>query len=196
MLFFLWLCVFLLSGVISPLFSSSIWAPTDLGSSSFSSYPFAFHTVMAFSRQECWSGLPFLSPVDLILSELSTMTHPSWVALHGMAHSFTELDNTVVHVIKLVIFLWLWCQSVCPLMPSPSAYHLNGIPLTLDMGYVLRPLVLTWMWGTSSQPLATPELWGCCSPYKETNPTVETPCLWLHLNLITSSKSYLQIPSL
>ena len=23
------------------------------------------------------------------------MTHPSWVALHGMAHSFTELDKAV-----------------------------------------------------------------------------------------------------
>ena len=37
------------------------------------------------SRQEYWSGLPFPSPVDHILSDLSTMTHPSWVAPHGMA---------------------------------------------------------------------------------------------------------------
>ena len=29
------------------------------------------------------SGLPFPSPVDHILSELSTMTRPSWVASHG-----------------------------------------------------------------------------------------------------------------
>ena len=40
---------------------------------------------MGFSRQEYWSGLSFPSPVDHILSELSTMTHPSWLALHGMA---------------------------------------------------------------------------------------------------------------
>ena len=45
------------------------------------------------------------SPVGHILSELSTMTRLSWVALHGMAHSFIELDNTVVHVIRLVSFL-------------------------------------------------------------------------------------------
>ena len=38
-------------------------------------------------------------------SELSTMTHLSWVALHGMAHSFIELDKAVVHVIRLVSFL-------------------------------------------------------------------------------------------
>ena len=67
---------------------------------------------MGFSRQEYWSGLPFTSPVDHILSELSTMTHPSWVALHGMAHSFIELDKAVVHVIRMVSFLWLWF-SVC-----------------------------------------------------------------------------------
>ena len=36
------------------------------------------------------------------LSELSTMTRPSWMALHGMAPSFTELDKAVVFVIRLV----------------------------------------------------------------------------------------------
>ena len=30
------------------------------------------------------------------MSELSTVTQPSWVALHGMAHSFIELDKAVV----------------------------------------------------------------------------------------------------
>ena len=60
---------------------------------------------MGFSRQEYGSGLPFLSPGDHILSELSTMTHLSWVALCGMAHSFIELDKGVVHVIGLVSFL-------------------------------------------------------------------------------------------
>ena len=35
----------------------------------------------------------------------ATMTCPSWVALHGMAHSFIELDKAVVHVIRLVSFL-------------------------------------------------------------------------------------------
>ena len=50
-------------------------------------------------------GLSFSSPVDHILSELSTVTHPSWVALHSMPHSFIELDKAVVHVIRLVSFL-------------------------------------------------------------------------------------------
>ena len=71
--------------------------------------------IMGFSRQECWSGLPFPSPVDHVLSELFTMTRPSWVALHSMCHSFIELDKAVVHVVRLVSFLWLWF-SVC--LPS------------------------------------------------------------------------------
>ena len=52
---------------------------------------------------------------DHILSELSIIIHPSWVALYGMAHSFIELDKAVVHVIRLVSFLCLWFL-VCPLM--------------------------------------------------------------------------------
>ena len=35
----------------------------------------------------------------------STMTHPSWMALHGMAHSFIELHKAVVHVIRFISFL-------------------------------------------------------------------------------------------
>ena len=58
-----------------------------------------FHAFHGALKQEYWSGLPFPSPVEHVLSELSTMTHPSWVALHGMACSFIELDKAVVHVI-------------------------------------------------------------------------------------------------
>ena len=59
---------------------------------------------MGFSRQEYWSGLLFPSAVDHILLELPTMTCLSWVALHGLAHSFIELDKAVIHMIILVIF--------------------------------------------------------------------------------------------
>ena len=62
------------------------WVPTNLGSSSFSVLSFwLFIGFMGFSRKEYWSGLPFPYPMDHILSELSTMTHLPWVALHGMA---------------------------------------------------------------------------------------------------------------
>ena len=82
-------------------------APTDLGSSSFSVLSFSFFKCSWGSQgKNIWSGLPFPSPVDHVFSELSTMTVPSWVALHGMTHSFIELDKAVILVISLVSFLW------------------------------------------------------------------------------------------
>ena len=114
------------------------WAPTNLRSSSFSVLSFWLCILfMGFSKQEYWSDLPFPSLVDHILSELSIMTYPFWVALHSMTHSFIELDKAVVQVIRLVSFLWLWFQSVYSLMPSLSTYNLTGVSLTLDVGYLL-----------------------------------------------------------
>ena len=60
---------------------------------------------MGFSRLKYGSGLPLSSSVDHTLSEITTVAHLSQVALHGMAHSFTELDKAVVHVIRLASFL-------------------------------------------------------------------------------------------
>ena len=112
------------------------WAPTDLGSSSFSILSFClFILFMGFSRQEYWRGFPFPSPVDHILSDLSTMTHPSWVAPRAWL-SFIELDKAVVHVIRLTSLLWVWFQCVCPLMPPCNTYRLTGVSLTLDVGYL------------------------------------------------------------
>ena len=57
-----------------------------------------FYTVHGVLKARIlWFAIP--SPVDHVLSELSAMTHLSWVALHGMAHSFIELHKAVVHVI-------------------------------------------------------------------------------------------------
>ena len=90
------------------------WAPTDLGSSSFSILSFClFILFMGFSRQEYWSGLPFPSPVDHILSGLSTMTCPYWVVLHAWV-DFIELDKALFCVISLVSFLWLWFSFCLP----------------------------------------------------------------------------------
>ena len=46
------------------------------------------------------------------------MTRPSWVALHGLAHSFVELDKAVTHVISLLVFCDCDFQSVCPLIEN------------------------------------------------------------------------------
>ena len=60
------------------------WASTNRGSSFFSVLSFClFILFMGFSRQENWSGLPFLSPVNHILSELSTTSILAGPARHG-----------------------------------------------------------------------------------------------------------------
>ena len=63
-------------------------------------------------------------------------------------------------MIWLVSFLWLWFQSVCPLIPSLSTYCLIGASLTLDMRYLFTAAPakhsccsLPWTWGISSWPL-------------------------------------------
>ena len=64
-----------------------------------------FHTVHGVLKAGMlkWFSIPFSSGSHL--SELSTVTCTSRVAPHGMAHSFTELDKAVGHVIRLVSFL-------------------------------------------------------------------------------------------
>ena len=138
------------------------WSPTDLGSSPFSILSFChFIPFMGFSRQEYWSGLPFPSPVDHILSDLSTMTRPSgWP--HRAWLSFIDLDKTVVSVIRLTNFLWLW--SVClPSDASRNTYRLTWVSLTFNVRYLFTAAPakcsccsLPWMRGISSQlPLLT-----------------------------------------
>ena len=129
-------------------------APTDPGSSSFSVLSLClFILFMGFSRQEYWRGLSFPSPVDHILSDLSTMTHLSWVAPWASLN-FIELDKAVVHVIRLASFLWLWFQCVCPLIPSRKTYHLTWISRTFDMGYLFITV-------PAKQPLEAVS-WGTC----------------------------------
>ena len=93
------------------------WAATDLGSSSFCVLSFClFILFIGFSRQEYWSGFPFPSTVNHILSELSTMSHLSYVAPHGMAHSFIELDKLWSVWLDWLVFCDCGFQSVWPLM--------------------------------------------------------------------------------
>ena len=115
LVFLLWLYLFILSGVLSPLIRRSILGTFPPGEFIFTVVSFClFILFMGFSRQEYWSGLPSPSPLDHNLSELSTMTCPSCVALHSMAHSFKELHKGMVHVISVVSFLWLWFSFCLP----------------------------------------------------------------------------------
>ena len=76
----LWPSLFVLSEAILPLFLSSILDIFPPGRINFWCHIFLpFILFMRFLRQEYWSGLPFPCPVDHVLSELSPMTHWSWV---------------------------------------------------------------------------------------------------------------------
>ena len=82
-------------------------------------------------------------------------TSPLWPIHLGWPHtawlSFIELDKAVVHVIRLASVLWLWFHSVCPLMPSLSAYCIiTAAPAKLS--YCSLPRT----WGISSWPLSAP----------------------------------------
>ena len=112
-IFLLWLHPFILSGVISPLISSSILGTYQPGEFLIQ-YPIIlpFHTVHGVLKARIlkWFAIPFSSGpcfVRTLHHEPSILGGPTW---HGS--SFIELDKTVVHVIRLVSFLWLWF-SVC-----------------------------------------------------------------------------------
>ena len=87
-LFLLWLHPFILSGVISPLISSSILGTYRPGESPFQ-YPIIlpFHAVHGILKARIlkWFAIPFSSGPHS--PDLSTMTLPSWVAPHGVLFS-------------------------------------------------------------------------------------------------------------
>ena len=109
-------------------------------------------------RQEYWSGLPFPSPVDHILSDLSTMTRPSWVAPQAWL-SFIELDEAVVLV---------WLDS---LVFFEYGFSVSALWCPLATPTVLLGFLLLWVWSFSSRLLqqnvaAAPYLgWGV-SPHR------------------------------
>ena len=95
---------------------------------------------MGFSRLEYWSGLPFPSPVDHILSDLSTMTRPSWVAPQAWL-SFLELD-------KAVVLVWLDWLVFCE-----YGFSVSALWCPLETPTVLLGFLLPWAWGISSRLL-------------------------------------------
>ena len=107
------LCLSLIpSGAISLLFSSSI-VGTDWCGALILQCPIflPFHTVQGSSQGKnaevvCHSLLQWTTFCQ------KSPPWQSWVALHGLAHCFIELDKAIIHVISLVSFLWLWF-SLC-----------------------------------------------------------------------------------
>ena len=150
------------SGVISPLISIAYWAPTNLG------VPLSVSYLFAFSYCSWGSQGKNTEVVCHSLLQWTTFcrTSPSWPVHLGWPHtvwlSFTELDKAVFHVIRLSSCLWLWFQSVCPLMPSLSAYCPTWVSLTLNVEYLFMAAPvkhsrcsLPWTWGSFYLQAAT-----------------------------------------
>ena len=134
------------------------WASSDLGISSFSILSFClFILFMGFSRQEYWSGFPFRSSVDHILSDISTMPRPSSIAPQAWL-SFIELD-------KAVVLVWIdW------LIFYEYGFSVPALWCPLTTLTVLLGFLLPWTWGISSWLLqqsaaVAPYIGGGVSPH-------------------------------
>ena len=134
--FLLWWSLFIraLSGTISNcplLFTSSILDIYQPGGLIFQCLLFLpFHTVgFLDARILKWFATPF--SVDHILSELSTTTFPSWVALHGMAHNISEL-----HRLWPMWSFWLAFSAI---------FILDAVGLRLHPSTAFQTLLLTIM---------------------------------------------------
>ena len=94
-LFFLWLHLFILSGAISPLFSSSIMGTYWPGEFIFQCYIFLpFHAVHGFPKSRIlkWFAIPFSSGphfVRTLYHDLSILGDPTW---HGSFFHWVRQD--------------------------------------------------------------------------------------------------------
>ena len=139
-LFLLWLHPFILPGVISPLISVAYWAPTNLGSSSFSILSFClFVLFMRFSRQEYWSGLPFPSPVDHIPSDCNIISFNPEAVRRKVSVQFSSVSQSC-------LTLWEPMNRITPGLPV----HHQLLEFTQTyihrVGYAIQP----------SHPLSSP----------------------------------------
>ena len=137
-----WFCFdpaasFLLELLVIVLHSSPVayWTFFNLGAHLPVSYLFTFSYCP-------WSGLPFPCPVDHDSSELLTMTKPSWVALHGMTHSFIELCKPLHHAVILkgdMVFCCCSAAKSCPILCNSMDYSTPGF---LVLHYSFRSMTI------------------------------------------------------
>ena len=118
-----------------------------------------FYTIYGVLKARILKWLPFPSPADHILSDLSIMTRPSWVALQAWL-GFIELD-------RVVVLVWLdW------LVFYEYRFSVSALWCPLATPTILLGFLLPWAWGISSWLLqqstaAAAYLGRGVSPYKE-----------------------------
>ena len=116
-LFPLWPTCFILSGAISNcrlFFLSSLLDTFQPRGLIFQCHIFLpFHTVHGVLKTRILKSfaIRFTTGPRFVITPCQDLT---WVALHGIAHSFIELDTAVFPVISLVNFLWLWFSFCLP----------------------------------------------------------------------------------
>ena len=140
LLFLLWLHPFILSGVISPLISSSILGTYRPGEFLFQySFILPFHTLHGVLKARIlkWFAIPFSSGPHP--SALSTMTRQSWVT-HAACLNFIELDTAVV----------LWSDG---LVFHDYDFSVSALWCPLTTPTPLFGFLLPWTCGISSQLL-------------------------------------------
>ena len=81
---------------------------------------------MGFSWQKYWSVLPFPPPVDPVLSEFFTKTHPSWLVIQGMAHSFIELCKPLCHAMTRLLSMKVYWSQQKPHSSHPRDCSIHG----------------------------------------------------------------------
>ena len=123
-LFLLWLCLFILSVVISPLLSSSILGTYRPGEFIFQCPIFLpFHTVQGVLKARILKWFPF--SVDHILSELSTMTCLGWPYMAWFIVSLSlYIFKSLSHDKILLSLLHLYRQTI-------NVDHINILTKTL-----------------------------------------------------------------
>ena len=117
------LCLIVLSGVISPLFSDSILGSYWPGEFIFQCHIFLhFHTAQGKNTKVVCHSL--LQWTTFCQNSSPWCVHLGWPYTELL--SFIELDKAVVHVISLISFMWLWFSFCLPLTIKDG----NDIELT------------------------------------------------------------------
>ena len=139
-LFLLWLHPLILSGVISPLISSSIFAPTDLGTFSFSIQHFAFSYCS-------WSS-PGKNTVVVCHSFLKwttfCQTSPPWTSVLG---------GLTWHGLVSLSYTRLWSVWSDWLVSCDYGFSVSALWCPLATPTILLGFLLPWTWDISSRLL-------------------------------------------